>query len=115
MKIQQHPRMRDIKIGDEVVCYRTNLYARVEEIFPAAVCVRLTILCDGRNHMKLVHMPQLWRADDIDNLSVCRYCGARDALELEHFTGIPYRACTTCRSVLAISTADDVATSLATQ
>jgi hypothetical protein len=100
MKIQLHPRIKDIVIGDEVVCWRTNMYARVEEIFPAAVCVRLAVLRNCHGHVKVRHIPQLWRAEDIENISICRYCGSRDDLVNEHHTGIPYRICTTCRSVL---------------
>ncbi len=100
MKIQQHPRMRDIAIGDEVICYRTNLYARVEEVFPAAVCVKLTVMHRFDGHSQVGQVAQLWRADDIGNISVCRYCGSRDDLITEQHTGIPFRICTTCQSVL---------------
>src|ERR671917_1124301 len=98
MKIRQHPRMKDIAIGDEVLCYQTQLYARVEEVFPAAVCVRLVTL--QRKDLRLHVCPQLWRAEDIENLSVCRYCGGRDGLALEAGACIPYRVCMTCQSVL---------------
>ncbi len=101
MKIQQHPRMRDIAIGDEVICYRTNLYARVEEVFPAAVCVKLAVLQTFDGHSQVGHIAQLWRADDIENISVCRYCGSRNDLIIEQRTGIPFRTCTTCQSVLS--------------
>ncbi len=100
MKIQQHPRMKDIVIGDEVVCYRTHLYARVEEIFPAAVCVKLAVLATCGANIKIAHVAQLWRAEDIENISVCRYCGSRDDLLIEQQTGVPFRICATCRSVL---------------
>jgi hypothetical protein len=90
--------MHDIAPGDEVLCYRTNLYARVEEVFPAAVCVKLLILDHRRKRFVLT--PQLWRAEDIENLSVCRYCGSRDGLAMENGTAIPLRICFTCRSVL---------------
>lgn len=106
MKIQQHPRMKDIAIGDEVMCHRTNLYARVEEVFPAAVCVKITLLRYIRGQMRLLQLPQLWRADDIENLSVCHYCGSRDELVAEHMTGAPFRICGLCRSVLSPSSAD---------
>ncbi len=112
MKIQQHPRMKDIAIGDEVMCYRTNLYARVEEVFPAAVCVRLSVVRNVRGRFALAQYPQLWRAEDIENLSVCRYCGSRDELELEQCTGMPLRACAMCRSILALSLADELAETL---
>ena len=64
MKIRQHPSMRDISIGDEVYSYRQQLFARVEEVFPAAVCVKVGILSAG-SHLELLFSPQLWRADDI--------------------------------------------------
>ena len=99
MKIRQHPRMRNICIGDEVVCYPRHLYAWVEEVVPAAVCVKLVILTTAPT-TELITSPQLWRADDIENLSVCRYCGTRDHLETQCGTGIPFRICTTCRCML---------------
>ncbi|HEY1015417.1 MAG TPA: hypothetical protein VGE07_22105 [Herpetosiphonaceae bacterium] len=99
MKIRQHPRMRNIFVGDEVVCYPQHLYARVEEVFPAAVCVKLVILTTVPI-TELVTSPQLWRADDIENLSVCRYCGSREQLEIQCATGIPFRTCAPCRHLL---------------
>lgn len=104
MKIQHHPRTKDIQIGDEVLCYRNYLYAQVEEIFPAAVCVKLMIFDRRRHRFELV--PQLWRAEDIENLSICRYCGGRHELVMEHTAGIPSRVCETCRSVLELSHVD---------
>ena len=101
MKIRQHPRMKDIAIGDEVLCYQTQLYARVEEVFPAAVCVKLVTL-QGKG-LRLKVCPQLWRAEDIENLSVCRYCGGREGLALENTSGIPFRVCITCRSLLPLA------------
>jgi len=95
MKIRQHPRMRDIAIGDEVYSYRQRLFARVEEVFPAAVCVKVGIL-SVNGQLELFLSPQLWRADDIENLSVCRYCGGRDSLHSETGTGIPFRICDHC-------------------
>ncbi|GAB4213632.1 MAG: hypothetical protein OHK0022_50970 [Roseiflexaceae bacterium] len=95
MKIRQHPRMRGICIGDDVYCYPQQLFARVEEVFPAAVCVKIGIL-SIRRQMELLLSPQLWRADDIENLSVCRYCGTRDGLCYEAGTGIPFRVCKYC-------------------
>ena len=95
MKIHQHPRMRDISIGDEVYSYRQQLFARVEEVFPAAVCVKVGILTGGAP-LELLFSPQLWRADDIENLSVCRYCSGRDDLKPEAGTGIPFRVCSHC-------------------
>jgi len=87
--------MRDISIGDEVYSYRQQLFARVEEVFPAAVCVKLGIL-SATSPLELQISPQLWRADDIENLSVCRYCGARNDLRTETGTGIPFRICNRC-------------------
>ncbi len=100
MKIQQHPRMKDIAVGDEVICHRTNLYALVVEVFPAAVCVKLPIFHLRGEHGHIGYVAQLWRADDIENISVCRYCGTRDDLTTERHAGIPLRVCDTCRSVL---------------
>ena len=97
MKIVQHPRMRDITIGDEVYYHPLQLFARVVETFPAAVCVRIGILSIQRS-MEIVLSPQLWRADDIENLSVCRHCGSRDRLHYEAWTGVPFRVCEQCLS-----------------
>ncbi len=98
MKIRQHPRMRTIEIGDEVYSYAHNLFARVEEVFPAAVCIKIGILAVNGS-LEFILSPQLWRADDIENLSICRYCGSREDLQVEHGTGIPFRVCQYCRSV----------------
>jgi hypothetical protein len=106
MKIRQHPRMKDIAIGDEVFCYSSQLYARVEEVFPSAVCVKLVSFHPQRR--RLVVFPRLWRAEDIENLSVCRYCGGRDALSLDPSSTVPFRVCCTCRSVLARSLPDSL-------
>jgi hypothetical protein len=95
MKIHQHPRMRGIAIGDEVYSYKQQLFARVEEVFPAAVCVKVAILAID-HHLELFLSPQLWRADDIENLSVCRYCGGREGLVQQADTGIPLRVCERC-------------------
>jgi hypothetical protein len=95
MKIQQHPRMRGIAIGDEVYSYKQQIFARVEEVFPAAVCVKPGMLALERR-LELLVSPQLWRADDIENLSVCRYCGGREDLVREADTGIPVRVCERC-------------------
>ena len=98
MKISQHPRMTEIAIGDEVYSYAHQLFARVEDVFPAAVCVKVAILTvDG--DFDIHFSPQLWRADDIENLSVCRYCGARSELSLEAETGIPFHVCQHCTVV----------------
>lgn len=112
MKIQQHPRMKDILIGDEVMCYRTNMYARVEEVFPAAVCVKVGMMCMVRGRLAFAQLPQLWRADDIENLSVCHYCGSRDELSTEPGAGVPLRVCALCRSVVSPSLQDEVAAEL---
>lgn len=106
MKIQHHPRTKDIVIGDEVLCYRNRLYALVEEIFPAAVCVKLVVFNRRRKRFELV--PQLWRVEDIENLSVCRYCGGRHELMMELAAGIPSRVCETCRTVLEWSYSDSI-------
>jgi hypothetical protein len=98
VKIRKHPRLRDIQIGDEVYSYRYQLFARVEEIFPSAVCVKVGILSPS-SPLELVISPQLWRAADIENLSICRYCGSRDDLQIERpGTGIPCRICIHCRT-----------------
>ena len=96
--------MKDIVVGDEVLCYRTQLYAQVEEVFPAAVCVRIATL-DGKR-MRLRICPQLCRAEDIENLSVCRYCGGREGLTMENGACVPFRVCGTCLSVLELSLVD---------
>ncbi|HWQ14260.1 MAG TPA: hypothetical protein VNL77_15785 [Roseiflexaceae bacterium] len=95
MKIRQHPRMHQIAVGDEVFSYQHHLFARVEEVFPAAVCVKVAMLALDA-HVELRLTPQLWRADDIENLSVCRYCGSRENLQLESETGVPFRVCGRC-------------------
>ncbi|GAB4115948.1 MAG: hypothetical protein Fur005_12640 [Roseiflexaceae bacterium] len=101
--------MYDIWIGDEVYSYSRQLFARVEEIFPAAVCVRVAILrIDG--HADISVSPHLWRADDIENLSICRYCGAREDLILENETGIPFRVCRRCQTVPPLEQFHDVGT-----
>lgn len=94
-KIRQHPRMKDICVGDEVVWNPQLLYANVEEIFPAAVCVKLAIL-QTEPTPKLELRSQLWRADDIENLSVCRCCGSRENLVTPCHTGVPFRLCQHC-------------------
>jgi hypothetical protein len=95
MKIRQHPRMADIMVGDEVYSYPNNLFARVADVFPAAVCVKIGILSLD-NPLEITLAPQLWRADDIENLSVCRYCGSREQVHTVSGTGIPFRVCTHC-------------------
>jgi hypothetical protein len=97
MKIRQHPRMHGIAIGDEVYLVGLGLLAHVVETFPAAVCVRLGIL-SVRRPLELVLSPQLWRADDIENVSVCRYCGSRENL-LSRESTVPFRVCHSCRDV----------------
>lgn len=95
MKIQPHPRLRGMMIGDEVYSYHYHLAARVADIFPAAVCVRIDILTT-ETPMELSHTPQLWRAEEIENLSVCRYCGTRDDVRVVIENGIPFRVCMHC-------------------
>jgi hypothetical protein len=87
--------MHDILVGDEVYSYPNNLFARVADTFPAAVCVKIGILSIDEP-MEITLAPQLWRADDIENLSVCRYCGARNGLRTVIDTGIPFRVCSEC-------------------
>ena len=104
MKIRQHPRMKDIAVGDEVFSYYSQMYARVEEVFPAAVCVKLVTYQPQR---KRLHVdPKLWRAEDLENLSVCRYCGGRDELSLDPTSPIPFRVCLTCRNVIELCLPD---------
>lgn len=100
MKIQRHPHIEDIAVGDEVLNYRTNMYARVEDIFPAAVCVRLALVCRIGKRWETREVGQLWHADEIENLSRCCYCGARDDLITLHHTHAPRRVCGTCASVM---------------
>jgi hypothetical protein len=98
MKIRQHPRMHQIAVGDQVYSYTKHLFARVEEVFPAAVCVKVVVMSLDP-HIELSATPQLWRADDIENLSVCRYCGSREDLRLEAETGVPFHVCGRCHLV----------------
>jgi hypothetical protein len=95
MKIRQHPRMRDILVGDEVYSYPNKIFARVADVFPAAVCVKIAIL-SIEEPMEITLAPQLWKADDIENLSVCRYCGCREDIRTVTGTGIPFRVCMAC-------------------
>ncbi|MGQ9611483.1 MAG: hypothetical protein ACUVSL_01600 [Chloroflexus sp.] len=95
MKIQPHSRLRGMMVGDEVYSYHYNLTAKVADIFPAAVCVRIGVL-STESPMELSHTPQLWRADEIENLSVCRYCGTRDGVRVVIEQGIPFRVCVQC-------------------
>lgn len=101
--------MTDIAVGDEVLCYRTQLYARVEEVFPSAVCVKLMKFQPERMRVRI--RPQLWRAEDIENLSICRYCGGREGLSVDSVSSIPFRVCQTCRSVLDLSLSESVSLS----
>lgn len=95
MKIRQHPRMTGILIGDEVYSHPQKIFARVADVFPAAVCVKVGVL-STEDPMEITLAPQLWRADDIENLSVCRYCGSREDIHPIDGTGIPFRICTAC-------------------
>jgi hypothetical protein len=108
MKIRQHPRMRGILVGDEVYSYPQKLFARVADVFPAAVCVKIAILSIDEP-MEITLAPQLWRADDIENLSVCRYCGCRENIRTVSGTGIPFRVCAACSALNDDSTLPSVA------
>lgn len=88
--------MQNIAIGDDVYSHTQGLFARVYEVFPAAVCVRIGKLTRYQYGLELVTAPQLWRADEIENLSVCQHCGSREELHTEHDTGIPFRLCSDC-------------------
>lgn len=57
--------------------------------------MKVAILSFSRR-IELLISPQLWRADDIENLSVCRACGVREKLIDETQTGIPLRVCERC-------------------
>ncbi|MFV9507016.1 MAG: hypothetical protein AB4911_20900 [Oscillochloridaceae bacterium umkhey_bin13] len=87
--------MTGILIGDEVYSHPHKIFARVADVFPAAVCVKVGIL-SIEDPMEITLAPQLWRADDIENLSVCRYCGSREDIYPMEGTGIPFRVCTVC-------------------
>jgi hypothetical protein len=45
----------------------------------------------------------VWRADEIENVSRCCYCGARDDLQTLHHAAPPRRICGTCHSVMLLS------------
>jgi hypothetical protein len=107
VKIQHHPRVLEIVVGDEVYSYVHDLFARVEAVFPAAVCVRVPLL-DQRFGIVVRWEPQLWCADDIELLSVCRYCGERDGLRPETDTGVPFRTCDRCSTVSLRDAAHEV-------
>lgn len=96
MKIHQHPRMQNIWVGDEVFSSRHQLFAHVEQVFPAAVCVKVPALSLDQA-LDLVLDAQLWRADEIENLSICRHCGSREDLHTPRDTGVPFRVCLRCR------------------
>ena len=95
MKIRPHPRINGILIGDEVYSHPQKIFARVADVFPAAVCVKVGVL-SIEEPMEMTLAPQLWRADDIENLSVCRYCGSREDIHTVADTGIPFRVCAVC-------------------
>jgi hypothetical protein len=76
-----------------------HIVARVDDVFPAAVCVKVPILA-LHGYFELLVSPQLWRADDIENVSVCRSCGSRDHLLPIQQTGVPFRICTRCAAEL---------------
>ncbi len=113
MKIQRHPRMLDIIVGDEVLSYRSHMYARVEEVFPAAVCVKLTMVCQVDGRLETREVAQLWRADEIENLSRCCYCGSRDDLLTIQHTHTPQRVCNVCHDILQLSHADALTEAIA--
>jgi hypothetical protein len=96
MRIRTHPKLRSMHVGDEVYSMREHIYACVTAIFPAAVCVQ-TIALSWQHGATLRATPQLWCAEDIENLSVCRSCGLRDDLTCEYLTGAPFRLCRSCR------------------
>lgn len=96
MKIQQHPRMQNVWVGDQVFSLQRQLFAYVEQVFPAAVCVKVPVLSLDRT-LELGLDAQLWRADDIENLSTCRHCGSRENLHTQRDTGVPFRVCLRCR------------------
>jgi hypothetical protein len=95
MKMRPHPRISGILIGDEVYSHPHKVFARVADVFPAAVCVKIGVL-SIEEPMEMTLAPQLWRADDIENLSVCRYCGSREDIHTVTDTGIPFRVCSAC-------------------
>lgn len=95
MRIRPHPRLQNVAVGDEVYSTSSRLLARVAEIFPAAVCVKIGTLTLHR-YPELILSPQLWRAEEIENLSVCRHCGSRHNLILEPDTEVPFRVCANC-------------------
>jgi hypothetical protein len=103
MKIQRHPRIQDIAVGDEVLSYHTNIVARVHDVFPAAVCVRIAVVCRVASRWETREVGQVWRADEIENVSRCCYCGARDDLHTLQHTAPPRRICGTCHSVMLLS------------
>jgi hypothetical protein len=65
--------MRDIVIGDEAYL-QAALFFALRRSFPP-VCVKVGIL--SVSSPGSADLPQLWRADDIENLGVCRH-GRRD-------------------------------------
>jgi hypothetical protein len=96
MKIRPHPRLANVHVGDEVYSLAQQLSARVADVFPAAVCVALdTSTMAGP--IDVTQALQLWRADDIENLSVCRWCGTREQLrDVASPDGRPSRGCPAC-------------------
>lgn len=96
MKIRPHPRLANVMVGDEVYSLSQHSSARVADVFPAAVCVALdTSMITGP--IDVTQALQLWRADDIENLSVCRWCGAREGLRpVTTADGLPSRGCSVC-------------------
>ncbi|MEM8529362.1 MAG: hypothetical protein AAGF95_00880 [Chloroflexota bacterium] len=102
MKIRQHPQMKNVQIGDEIYLRSKYIFAHVIEAFPAAACVKVGMLSlNDRGHISLLITPELWRADDIENLSACRCCGAREHLLREHTEGMPFCLCEHCLKTAA--------------
>lgn len=88
--------MQNVTVGDEVYSPSRQLYARVEALFPAAVCVRIGVMSNHHHHIELVASPQLWSAEDIVNLSICHVCGSRELLQREERSSIPFHICAEC-------------------
>ncbi len=101
MKIRTHPRLHNMTIGDEVYSPLRHLYARVEALFPAAVCVRVGVLAQKPENLELVTSPELWSAEEVINLSVCRICGGRSDLHTRLWQRIPFHVCDECASIQA--------------
>lgn len=88
-------------VGDEVYSPLRHLYARVEALFPAAVCVRVGVLAKSRTNLELITSPELWGAEEVINLSVCRICGGRSDLHTRLWQRIPFHVCDDCAGIQA--------------